>query len=117
MITRVVMNWVYIVFPLVVLLCLGFIGGGATLCWASTTHNACSDWGTKRFGESCGITNANVIAAIKCDTICYCQQIDYDYVCLDMPTGVSPTYIGWGVVLILIGVVGLVAGGFFLLKM
>jgi hypothetical protein len=108
------MNILIFVIPAVILFGCGAIAGGGVMCWQSTIQHSCSDLNFGEFGQTCGYTNLNVIAAIKCNTVCYCQDFSYDYHCLDMPHGVSPTYIGWGVFLILIGLIILGVGAFFI---
>lgn len=87
---------------------LGVIASGGVMCWQSTKHNTCSDWEYKsgHITDECGYTWEDIIAASKCDTKCYCRSIGYDYDCLvNTPGGVSPTFIAWGVVLIIFGIV------------
>lgn len=83
----------------------GIIAAGCVLIWQSTIRNYCSDWQYKRaeyLNSRCDVTKLSPFAKEHCDTECYCQ-LGFSFSCEDMPTGVSPSFIGWGIALIVIG--------------
>lgn len=101
-----------IIFTVALLLCLGAIAGGAILCWQSGKQHTCGDWQMHSpyypF-DSCGYTSSDFIAASKCDTLCYCVSPGFSYTCIgETPSGVSSTFIGGGIVLIVVGIVGII---------
>lgn len=96
--------------PLVIVLGGAFIASGAVLCWLSKSRDSCTDWDYGKVLISCDYTSLNPIASSKCNTVCYCQTPAFDYECKGMYSGVSPTYIGWGVVLMVMGIFGIIGG-------
>jgi hypothetical protein len=105
---------VYIGVVVLIILGAGIIAGGGCLIWKADDGHTCNDWSmeSKYYPTwTCGYTKLNVIAKQKCDTLCYCQSITYDYDCLaTTPSGPSPTRIPWGVILIIVGIACIISG-------
>jgi hypothetical protein len=106
------MKGVFVIVAIIgILIAAGVIVGGAIMCWRSTTYHVCSDWqyhGHYYALYSCGTVYTDPIAPTVCNTtdLCYCRSPTYDYTCIPKPpTGVSPTLLTGGIIMIVVGVV------------
>lgn len=111
------MEWKFILFAFGIIIGLGLIAGGGVLCWQSNKHNTCYDWQYESPYYplyDCGLVSSDLIAMSKCDTQCYCSYY-YQYTCLnDTPHTISPSFIGWGISLIIVGVIIIVVSSVFI---
>jgi len=108
------MWWKYLLFGFGILLGLGLIAGGCILFWQADKNTTCKDWELQSPYYplyDCDATSSDLIAMSKCNTACYCEYL-YNYTCLDDgPHVVSPTFIGWGIGMLIVGIIVLVAVG------
>ncbi|ARF12073.1 hypothetical protein Klosneuvirus_3_208 [Klosneuvirus KNV1] len=105
------MQWRFVLFAVGILLGLGLITGGCVMCWQSDKHNTCYDWKYQSPYYplyDCKPVSTDFIAMSKCNAPCYCMYL-YNYTCLDdTPHIVSPSFIGWGIAMIIAGLILLV---------
>jgi hypothetical protein len=112
----------YAVISIGILITLGVIGGGIYMASISTSYQVCSDWSyTSNYGGmKCDFIFRNAGVALYCEqqlrdtnstALCFCQNyITQQPTCITTlpPSHTSPSLMGGGVAMLVVGVVMLV---------